>query len=96
MKTIILGQNGPQVSAIGLGCMRMSTWNGSVGRDGDGISTIQAALDAGISFLKHRRFLWHGPQRNFGRASDSEKERTGVCERQIWGDAFSLRSFSGS
>ena len=45
-----LGHRGPEVSAIGLGCMAMS---GSYGPadDGESIATIHAALDAGITLL---------------------------------------------
>ncbi len=50
MKARRLGSSGPAVSAIGLGCMGMS---GSYGPsdDDEGISTIHAALDAGITLL---------------------------------------------
>ena len=45
-----LGKNGPQVSALGLGCMAMTTLYGPVD-DGEAVATIRAALDAGASFL---------------------------------------------
>ena len=50
MKTRRLGLAGPEVSAIGLGCMGMS---GSYGPadDKESIATIHAALDAGINLL---------------------------------------------
>jgi aryl-alcohol dehydrogenase-like predicted oxidoreductase len=45
-----LGQSGPRVSALGLGCMGMSEFYGPLD-EGESIATIHAALDAGVNFL---------------------------------------------
>ncbi|WP_107082099.1 aldo/keto reductase [Streptomyces caatingaensis] len=45
-----LGTAGPQVSALGLGCMGMSALYGHADRD-ESIATIHAALDAGVTLL---------------------------------------------
>jgi aryl-alcohol dehydrogenase-like predicted oxidoreductase len=45
-----LGSDGPEVSAIGLGCMGMSEFYGS-GDEQESIATIQHALDEGVFFL---------------------------------------------
>lgn len=45
-----LGQEGPTVSAIGLGCMGMSEFYGSTD-EAQSIHTIHQALDSGINFL---------------------------------------------
>lgn len=45
-----LGGNGPEVSAIGLGCMGMSEFYGS-SSEADSIATIHHALDRGVNFL---------------------------------------------
>jgi aryl-alcohol dehydrogenase-like predicted oxidoreductase len=59
MDTRTLGTNGPTVSAIGLGCMGMSDLYGPADRD-EGIATIHAALDAGITLLDTGDFYGMG------------------------------------
>src|SRR5579859_3832921 len=54
-----LGITGPQVSALGLGCMGMSGMYGPADR-AEGIATIQAALDAGITLLDTGDFYGMG------------------------------------
>jgi aryl-alcohol dehydrogenase-like predicted oxidoreductase len=45
-----LGRDGPEVSAIGLGCMGMSEFYGT-GDEAESIATIHHAIDRGVDFL---------------------------------------------
>lgn len=61
IKKIQLGQNGPLVSKLGLGCMRMSSvWGGPTPDETESIATIQSALDSGINFLNTGDFYGAG------------------------------------
>lgn len=58
---INLGNNGPLVSKIGLGCMRMSTvWGSPTNDENESIATIQMALDNGINFINTGDFYGSG------------------------------------
>lgn len=59
MDTRKLGKSGPIVSAIGLGCMGMSDFYGPSDRN-ESISTIHAALDAGVTLLDTGDFYGMG------------------------------------
>src|SRR4051812_15879822 len=59
MRAASLGSNGPQVSAVGLGCMGMSGMYGA-SDEAEGIATIHAALDAGINLLDTGDFYGMG------------------------------------
>jgi len=59
MRLVRLGRNGPQVSAMGLGCMGMSGGYGPAD-DAESIATIQAALEAGVSMLDTGDFYGAG------------------------------------
>src|SRR4051795_10227915 len=45
-----LGRDGPEVSAIGLGCMGMSEFYGS-GSEAESVATIHHAIERGVTFL---------------------------------------------
>lgn len=61
IEKISLGKNGPLVSKLGLGCMRMSSvWGGPVNDENESIATIRQALDSGINFLNTGDFYGAG------------------------------------
>lgn len=59
MQTRTLGSCGPNVFALGLGCMGMSDLYGPADR-GESIATIHAALDAGVTLLDTGDFYGMG------------------------------------
>lgn len=62
MKTHPLGKHGPLVSEVGFGAMGISDFYASSAKrdDAEGIATIQAALDAGITLLNTGDFYGMG------------------------------------
>ncbi len=59
MRTRRLGTTGPEVSALGLGCMGMSDFYGPTS-DAESVATIHAALDAGVTLLDTGDFYGMG------------------------------------
>ncbi len=59
MKQISLGQTGPVVSSVGLGCLAMSDLYGPADAD-ESAATIRAALDAGVTLLDTGDFYGMG------------------------------------
>ena len=59
MNTRKLGQQGPEVSAIGLGCMGMSGMYGPADTQ-ESVATIHAAIDAGVTLLDTGDFYGMG------------------------------------
>src|SRR4051812_24071398 len=60
MDTRRLGTSGPEVSAIGLGCMGMSPDLYGPADEDEGVATIHAALDAGVTLLDTGDFYGMG------------------------------------
>jgi aryl-alcohol dehydrogenase-like predicted oxidoreductase len=74
MKKRTLGPGGPEVSAIGLGCMGMSAFYGATDED-EAIATIRRALDLGCDFLDTSDMYGpHTNERLLGRAIAARRD----------------------
>lgn len=80
MQTRQLGTNGPTVSAIGLGCMALSNVYGPAD-EAEGVATIHAALDAGVTLIDTGDFYGMGHNEMLiGRAlEDGRRERAFIA-----------------
>jgi aryl-alcohol dehydrogenase-like predicted oxidoreductase len=73
MNTRTLGPDGPEVSAIGLGCMGMSAFYGAAD-EGEALATIRRALDLGCNFLDTSDMYGpHTNERLVGRAIEGRR-----------------------
>ena len=78
MKTRRLGAKGPDVSAIGLGCMGMSEVYGAAD-EGEAIATIHAALGAGVTLIDTGDFYAMGANEMLvGRALKGRRDKAFV------------------
>ena len=62
MKTRRLGRSGPEVSAIGLGCMGMAAFYGQASDETQATAVIHRALDLGVTFFDTAEM--YGPHTN--------------------------------
>jgi aryl-alcohol dehydrogenase-like predicted oxidoreductase len=70
-----LGKNGPEVSAIGLGCMGMSEFYAG-GSEQESIDTIHHALDRGVTFLDTAdMYGWGANEELVGRAIRDRRDQ---------------------
>ncbi len=98
MKKRKLGPDGPEVSAIGLGCMGMSAFYGTADEE-ESLRTIRRALDLGCNFLDTSDM--YGPHTNellVGRAIEGRRDEVFLATKfgiKIEGDP-PRRSIDGS
>jgi aryl-alcohol dehydrogenase-like predicted oxidoreductase len=75
MKTRRLGKTGPQISALGLGCMGMSDAYGPAD-EGESLATLDQAMERGVTFLDTADFYGSGHNEMLlGRALQGKREK---------------------
>lgn len=82
MKTRRLGKAGPEVSAIGLGCMGMAAFYGQASDEAQATAVIHRALDLGVTFLDTAEM--YGPHTNeiqIGKALAGRRDRAFVATK---------------
>ena len=82
MKTRKLGRGGPEVSAIGLGCMGMAAFYGQASDEAQATAVIHRALDLGVTFLDTAEM--YGPHTNeiqVGKALADRRDRAFVATK---------------
>ena len=82
MKTRRLGKAGPEVSAVGLGCMGMAAFYGQASDEGQATAVIHRALDLGVTFLDTAEM--YGPHTNeiqIGKALADRRDRAFVATK---------------
>ena len=82
MKTRRLGENGPEVSAIGLGCMGMAAFYGQASDEAQATAVIHRALDLGVTFFDTAEM--YGPHTNeiqVGKALAGKRDQAFVATK---------------
>ena len=82
MKTRRLGPNGPEVSAIGLGCMGMASFYGQPSDESQATAVIHRALDLGITLFDTAEM--YGPHTNeiqVGKALADRRDKAFVATK---------------
>lgn len=82
MKTRTLGRSGPEVSAVGLGCMGMAAFYGQASDEAQATAVIHRALDLGVTLLDTAEM--YGPHTNemqVGKALAGRRDRAFVATK---------------
>jgi aryl-alcohol dehydrogenase-like predicted oxidoreductase len=101
MNTRTLGPDGPEISAIGLGCMGMSAFYGAADEN-EALDTVHRALDLGCSFLDTSDMYGpHTNERLVGRAIKGRRQEVFLATKfgiklELGSDGKPSRSIDGS
>lgn len=97
MKIRKLGRNGPELSAVGLGCMGMSAFYG--GRDGDeSVRTLHRAVELGVTFFDSADAYANGANEELvGRELKRVRDRVFIATKfaNTWGPDGKRTGISG-
>ena len=97
MKQRKLGRNGPELSAVGLGCMGMSAFYG--GRDGDeSVRTLHRAVELGVTFFDSADAYANGANEELvGRELKRVRDRVFIATKfaNTWGPDGKRTGISG-
>ena len=97
MKQRKLGRNGPELSAVGLGCMGMSAFYG--GRDGDeSVRTLHRAVELGVTLFDSADAYANGANEDLvGRALRGVRDRVFIATKfaNTWGADGKRTGISG-
>jgi aryl-alcohol dehydrogenase-like predicted oxidoreductase len=100
MKYRTLGRNGPEVSALGLGCMSIGiagTYTSSVRDDAEAIALIHRALDLGVTLLDTAD-VYGDSERQVGKAIRGRREKVVLATKFgfVTGSGEGRRPINGS
>ena len=93
-----LGRDGPEVSALGLGCMGMAGWYG-VRDDGEARATLERAFELGVDFLDTADVYGAGDNERFvGEALRGRRDRVFLATKfgHVWNDSGASVDVDGS
>jgi aryl-alcohol dehydrogenase-like predicted oxidoreductase len=98
METRKLGNEGLEVSALGLGCMGMSEFYGTTD-EGEAIATIQRAIELGVTFLDTAdMYGWGGNERLVAKAIAGRRDQVVLATKfgSMRGPAGEFLGISGT
>lgn len=96
MKTRILGSNGPEVSAIGLGCMGLTFGYGPATDTSDAVALIRAAYDRGITFFDSAEAYGTANEEMVGEAVQPFRDKVVIATKFGFKDGSSAAGLDSS